>query len=416
MYRHIVYPAQMETQSLGYLRVRTTTQNLLPIEDVTIRIYSPSSPDRVIEEFKTNNEGLTDMISLPTPPINYSLEPSSIQPYSNFDMQISAAGFESVYVADIEVLPQVTALQEVTLTPVPEPIERSYIISPHTLYAEYPPKIPEPEIKPTGETGEIVLGRVVVPEYVIVHDGPPSSSAQNYYVKFQDYIKNVASSEIYATWPEASIYANVLAILSFTLNRVYTEWYRNQGYNFTITSSTAFDHKWINGRNIFDNISFIVDSVFVNYLSRPNIIQPILTQYCDGNRVQCPGWMTQWGSKSLGDQGYSAIEILRHFYGSSIYINTATQVSGVPSSWPGYNQDIGSTGSSVRTIQEQLNTISDAYPRIPKIIVDGIYGPETANAVRIFQEIFNLPVTGVVDIGTWYRISRIYVGVTGMGV
>ena len=177
---------------------------------------------------------------------------------------------------------------------------RSYIISPHTLYAEYPPKIPEPEIKPTGETGEIVLGRVVVPEYVIVHDGPPSSSAQNYYVKFQDYIKNVASSEIYATWPEASIYANVLAILSFTLNRVYTEWYRNQGYNFTITSSTAFDHKWINGRNIFDNISFIVDSVFVNYLSRPNIIQPILTQYCDGNRVQCPGWMTQWGSKSLG--------------------------------------------------------------------------------------------------------------------
>jgi peptidoglycan hydrolase-like protein with peptidoglycan-binding domain len=126
--------------------------------------------------------------------------------------------------------------------------------------------------------------------------------------------------------------------------------------------------------------------------------------------------MTQWGSKSLGDQGYSAIEILRHFYGSSIYINTATQVSGVPSSWPGYNQDIGSTGSSVRTIQEQLNTISDAYPRIPKILEDGIYGPETANAVRIFQEIFNLPVTGVVDIGTWYRISRIYVGVTGMGV
>ena len=253
---------------------------------------------------------------------------------------------------------------------------------------------------------------MVVPEFIIVHDGPPASNAQNYYVRFPDYIKNVASSEIYATWPESSIYANVLAILSFTLNRVYTEWYRNQGYNFTITSSTAYDHKWINGRNIYENISFIVDSVFVNYLSRPNVKQPILTQYCDGNRVQCPGWMSQWGSKNLGDQGYSAIEILRYYYGNNIYINTAVQVSGVPASWPGYNLDIGASGNNVRMIQEQLNAISDAYPSLPKIAVDGIYGPATANAVRIFQQIFNLPQTGVVDIGTWYSISRIYVGVT----
>lgn len=415
MMQHIVYPTQMETQAFGILRVRTTTQEVLPIENANIKIFSPSQPITVIEEFTTDINGLTDNILLPTPPLDYSLEPSTVQPYSNYDIQISAPGYESVYIADLEILPNSTALQETTLTPSIEPSESIYAIPPHTLYAEYPPKIPEEEIKPIDESGEIVLSRVVIPEFVIVHDGPPTSAANNYYVRFQDYIKNVASSEIYATWPESSIYANVLAILSFTLNRVYTEWYRSQGYNFTITSSTAFDHQWINGRNIYENISFIVDSVFVNYLSIPNVRQPILTQYCDGNRVQCPGWMSQWGSKSLGDQGYSAIEILRNYYGDDIYINTALQVSGVPSSWPGYNLGIGASGYKVRTIQSQLNAISDAYPMIPRIAVDGIYGPRTAEAVATFQQIFNLPQTGVVDIATWYMISRIYVGVTRIG-
>lgn len=415
MNKHIVYPTQMDTQSFGYLRVRATTQDVLPVDRATVRIFSPSNPEIVLEEFTTDSAGLTEIISLPAPPIDLSLEPSLIQPYSNYDMQIFAPGFETEYFSDIEILPDVTALQETTLNPAPEPITQSYVIPPHTLFGEYPPKIPESEIKPTGESGEIVLSRVVVPEFVIVHDGPPASNATNHYVKFQDYIKNVASSEIYATWPEATIYANILAILSFTLNRVYTEWYRNQGYNFTITSSTAYDHKWINGRNIYDNISFIVDSVFVNYLSRPNVKQPILTQYCDGNRTQCPGWMTQWGSKTLGDQGNSAIQILRNFYGNSIYINTAVQVEGVPSSWPGYNLTIGATGNNVRMIQEQLNAISSGYPLIPRIATDGIYGPKTANSVSIFQQIFGIPETGVVDIATWYRISRIYVGVTRIG-
>ena len=412
MKKYMVYPTQMDTQSLGYLRVRTRSQEVLPIEKATVRIFSPSQPEVVLEEFKTNNIGLTDNIPLAAPPIDYSLAPSTVQPYSNYDIEISAPGYESAYIADVEILPNVYAVQENTLNPAPEPRENVYVISPHTLYAEYPPKIPEDEIKPVSETGEIVLSRVVVPEFVIVHDGPPASNATNHYVTFQDYIKNVASSEIYATWPEASIYANVLAILSFTLNRVYTEWYRNQGYNFTITSSTAFDQKWINGRNIFENISRIVDSVFVNYLSRPNVRQPILTQYCDGNRVQCPDWLSQWGSKTLGDSGYSAIEILRYYYGESMYINTAVQVSGVPSSWPGYDLGIGASGDNVRTIQSQLNTISEAFPLIPKVAVDGVYGPLTAEAVRTFQGIFDLPQTGIVDIATWYRISRIYVGVT----
>ena len=168
------------------------------------------------------------------------------------------------------------------------------VIPDHTLYGYYPPKIAEDEIKPVNESGEIVLSRVVVPETIVVHDGTPTdSTAPNYYVPYRDYIKNVASSEIYATWPQASITANVLAIMSFTLNRVYTEWYRNKGYDFTITSSTAFDHKWIYGRNIYESISRIVDEIFNNYLSRPEVRQPILTQYCDGRRVSCPGWMAR---------------------------------------------------------------------------------------------------------------------------
>jgi peptidoglycan hydrolase-like protein with peptidoglycan-binding domain len=330
-------------------------------------------------------------------------------------MRVSAQGFETAFFSNIQILPDVISEQDVTLIPSAQPAEEDFVIEPHTLYGDYPPKIPEDEIKPTGETGEIVLSRVVIPEFVIVHDGPPGSDAPNYWVRFRDYIKNVASSEIYATWPEATIYANVLAILSFTLNRVYTEWYRNQGYNFIITSSTAYDHKWIRGRNIYTNIGILVDSVFVNYLSRPNVKQPILTQYCDGVKTSCPGWMTQWGSKTLGDQGNTAIQILRHFYGNSIYINSAPEVSGVPKSWPGANLTIGSSGNNVRMIQEQLNRIAQVYTAIPAVAVDGVYGRRTADAVRAFQRIFSLPVTGVVDLATWYQISRIYVGVTRIG-
>lgn len=238
----------------------------------------------------------------------------------------------------------------------------------------------------------------------------------NYFMKFiktyKDYIKNVASSEIYATWPEQTIFANILAIQSITLNRVFTEWYRNKGKDFTITTSTAYDQKWIPGRNIFESISSAVDAIFTNYLSKPNVVQPLFTQYCDGKRVSCPTWMRQWESKTLGDQGYTSIEMLRYFYGDTIFINTSEEISGIPSSWPGTNLTIGSTGSKVRQMQEQLNVIAGAYPLIPKITADGIYGPNTANSVKVFQQVFKLPQTGVVDYPTWYKISEIYVGVS----
>lgn len=401
----------------GKLQVNVSSVgNSRPIENARISISYTGIPESPLEELVTNSSGQTDTIELDTPPLEYSINPTiESQPYSEYTLTITAPDFEPVSIAGTELLPDVTAIQNVRMRPL-TPIdsqEEVFVIPAHTLYGDYPPKIPESEIKPVRETGEIVLSRVVVPEYIVVHDGSPrDTTAQNYYVKYRDYIKNVASSEIYATWTPEAIRANVLAIMSFTLNRVYTEWYRNQGYDFTITSSTAYDHKWIPERNYYDTISVIVDELFGSYLSRPNVKQPILTQYCDGRQVQCPNWMTQWGSQSLGEQGYSSIEILRYFYGDNMYINTAQEISGIPSSWPGYNLTIGSTGDKVRQIQEQLNVIAGAYPAIPRATVDGIYGQGTAAAVREFQSVFGLPVTGIVDYPTWYRISEIYVGVS----
>ncbi len=408
-----VYPTQMSTQSTGRLKVRLTTRQLDPVENATVTISDASTPGTVLEQLTTDSSGLTEEVELPAPPVDYSQEPSTNQPYSQYTIHISAPNYVPITIQNAEIFPNVTAIQDSTAEATDQAGSELYVIPPHTLYGDYPPKIAESEVKNTRETGEIVLPSVVVPEYVVVHDGPPTdTSAQNHYVRFRDYIKNVASSEIYATWSNATITANILAIISFTLNRVYTEWYRNQGFNFTLTSSTAFDHKWIPGRNIYDNIGLVVDQIFTNYLSRPNVKQPILTQYCDGKKVQCPNWMTQWGSKALGDQGRSAIEILRHYYGNSIYINTASQVSGVPSSWPGSNLNIGSSGQNVRTIQEQLNKIAQTYSAIPKVAVNGQYNQQTADTVKAFQKIFDLPQTGVVDLATWYKISGIYVAVS----
>lgn len=400
----------------GLLQVQTLSRaGNRPIENARIRISYTGNPTSIIEELRTNREGNTEVLTLDTPPLEYSLEPQENQPYSEYTISVQAEGYEPVTVSSSELLPTIKSLQTVLLKPLsPEESYQDIVIAAHTLFAEYPPKIPEAEIKPTNESGEIVLSKVVVPEYVVVHDGSPrDSTAQNYWIRYKDYIKNVASSEIYATWPDNTIRANVLAIMSFTLNRVYTEWYRNQGFNFTITSSTAFDHKFIPGRNIFEPIDRIVDEVFSNYLSRPNVRQPILTQYCDGKRVTCPNWMSQWGSKYLGDQNYSTIEILRYYYGDDMYINTAEDVSGVPISWPGEPLDIGSSGNAVRQIQEQLNVISEVYSAIPELdLVDGIYGERTQEAVRTFQSVFGLPQTGIVDYRTWYKIQEIYVGIT----
>ena len=398
----------------GGLKISLTSSlGPLPIKGASVTISLTGDPDSVVETLTTDESGQTDTVELPAPPVDYSLTPTDQQPYSEYNISVEASGFEPVLVSGTQILADVTAVQPISLIPEERPgREEDIIIPAHTLFGIFPPKIPEAEIKPVDETGEIVLSRVVIPEFVIVHDGVPSdSTAPNYYVRYTDYIKNVASSEIYATWPESTIYANILAIMSFTLNRVYTEWYRNQGYNFTITSSTAFDQKWVYGRNIFENISFLVDTIFSNYLSRPGVRQPILTSYCDGRRVSCRG-LSQWGSMYLGEEGYDAIDIIHYYYGSDMYINSADAISGVPSSWPGYDLTIGSSGAKVLQMQEQLNRIRQNYPAIPYITPDGIFGQQTAAAVRVFQRVFGLPRTGVVDFPTCYEISRIYVGVS----
>lgn len=401
----------------GRLRVNVTDINSgMPVRNARVSVAYTGEPNRVLQQLTTDNSGQTDTVTLPAPPIEYSMEPSVNQPFSEYTITVNADGFVEFSVSGTDVFSGEVSVQNISLERADSGVVPDNIVIPvNTLFGNFPSKIPESEIKPVNQPGEIVLSRVVVPETVVVHDGVPTdSTAKNYYVPYRDYIKNVASSEIYSTWPAQTIEANILAIMSFTMNRVYTEFYRNSGYDFTITSSTAFDHKWVYGRNIFSNISNLVDDIFNRYLSRPNVKQPILTQYCDGQKVTCPNWLSQWGSKYLGDQNYNSLEIIRYYYGDDMYVNEAEQISGIPSSWPGANLDIGSSGQKVRQMQEQLNLIGDFYNSIPPLVTDGIYGERTAEAVRQFQRIFDLSATGIVDFATWYKISDMYVRLSGI--
>ncbi|MBR1771270.1 MAG: peptidoglycan-binding protein [Lachnospiraceae bacterium] len=402
--------------STGDMKVTVISAlGMIPIENATVTIAYTGDPQPPIKTLTTDSSGQTEDIALTAPPVALSLNPDTQRlPYAEYNVTVRAAGYEPVYVSGSQLLAGELSIQPIVMNPTETSDEEEKVVDipVHTLFGDYPPKIPEDEIKVLPDTGEIVLSRVVIPEYIIVHDGVPSdATATNYWVRYKDYIKNVASCEIYSTWPEAAIYANILAIMSFTLNRVYTEWYRNQGYPFTITSSTAYDQKWVYGRNIFENIDYLVDTIFANYLARPGVRQPIFTAFCDGNRVSCNG-LSQWGSKYLADEGYSAIEIIRYYFGNDMYIATADRISGVPSSYPGFTLGIGSSGEKVRQLQTQLNRIAQNYSAIPMLTADGIYGPATAAAVRSFQRIFGLPQTGNTDYATWYEISEIYVGVS----
>ena len=251
---------------------------------------------------------------------------------------------------------------------------------------------------------------VTIPETITVHLGPPSSDAPNVTVPFADYIKNVASSEIYPTWPEEAIRANIYAQISYVLNRVFTEWYRAQGYDFDITNSTRFDQSFVPGRGIFENISTIVDDMFNSYLTRGDAIEPLFAQYCNGTTVTCPGGLSQWGTVPLAEQGMTAEEIVRYYYGDDINIvRNAPIAPNLGGSWPGVTFRLGDVSEEVRIIQNRLNRISTNYPNIPKIYpVDGIYDADTERAVRAFQKQFNLGVDGIVGRATWYRIAFIY--------
>lgn len=252
-----------------------------------------------------------------------------------------------------------------------------------------------------------------VPQRITVHLGPPSSNAENVTVSFSDYVKNVASSEIYPTWDESALRANILAITSFALNRVYTEFYRSRGYDFDITNSTAYDQYFVKGRAFFENISRLVDELFNDYLRRPNFVEPLAAKFCNGTTVTCEG-LSQWGSQNLAQQGYNSTQILRSYYGDVETVLNAP-IRGITSSYPGTPLRVGSTGPNVVVLQVSLNRIAQNYPAIPKIpAVDGIFGPQTERSVRAFQQIFGLSPDGIVGPATWYAIVRLYTAVTAL--
>lgn len=257
-------------------------------------------------------------------------------------------------------------------------------------------------------------GYPVIPETITVHLGAPGENARNVEVSFSDYIKNVASSEIYPTWPENAIRANIYAQITFALNRIYTEHYRSRGYDFDITNSTKYDQAFVEGRDIFENISLIVDDIFNNYVYKQGSIAPYFTQYCNGTTVTCPG-LSQWGTVDLANQGYTPYEILQHYYGDDISIMYDTPVQNVPASYPGYPLKLGTASNYVKVFQTALNRIRRNYPAIPKIDhVTGVFDQQTEKAVKEFQKIFNLTVDGIIGKATWYKIIQIYNGVTNV--
>lgn len=409
--------------AIGRLKCQCFIKNTFePVDSAVITITRRSLAGQVIDtkdvQLTTDSSGLSEEIDIETPPREYSETPSDRIPYSLCDLSVRRQGFEDIIINGCQVYPDRTALQVVNFRNSSSTRQNELInILPNTLVGNFPNKIPEDpnKILPPPTSG-VVLQKPVVPEFIVVHDGPPNNtSGNNYTVNFKEYVKNVASCEIFPTWSDNTIRANVFCIVSFALNRVYTEWYRGKGKPFQVTNSTAYDQAFNYGRNIFDNISAIVDEIFSTYVRRPGKKQPLFTQYCDGKNVSCPGWLTQWGSKYLGDQGRTPFEILKNFYGNDIELVTAEKVEGIPSSYPGYTLTTGSSGVPVRQVQEYLNAISNNYPLIPKVAVDGLYNKQTSESVDIFQSIFSLPRTGDVDYATWYQISAIYVGVSKIG-
>ena len=396
----------------------TAGEDPQPIPEARVRVTDPEN-GQILEDTITDASGQTPFIELPAPPIEFSVAEgeSEQRPYAVYNVTITAPGRETLHIGGVEVLPTGRSIQRAALAPAQAGgfNVRNLLLAPHALWGPPVSQEPEAEVKPLPEPeGLVVLPEPVIPEFIVVHAGQPQdASAPNYWVRFKDYIKNVACSEIYSTWKTEAIKANVLAILSFTLNRVYTEWYRGKGYDFTITSSTAFDQSYSHGRTIFEEIGVVVDDLFTTYITKEGISQPLFAQYCDGRRVQCSG-LSQWGSQALGEQGWDAVSILRKYYGSDVYLKSAEKVEGVPLSYGGEVLSLGSEGEDVRTIQTQLNRISDNYPAIPKIPADGVYGPATQASVTEFQKIFHLPQTGSVDFAAWYEISNVFVAVSGL--
>ena len=399
-------------------RVYVRTAGFHPVADSSGQFSSDGNVSSTYYNYilSTNSSGLTPQIKIDAPDAADSTNKNSSQvPYAVADVYVDAPGYFPVRVERVQIFAGNESHLPVSVIPITPDFSDiyggvvDYTIPPNQLL------IPDVRVQQGPDENGVmpfVTEEIYIPENVVVHLGAPSSNAENITVPFTDYIKNVASSEIYPTWPEDSLRANIYAIISLTLNRIFTEWYPSQGYNFDITSSTGYDQAFVPGRNIFENISRIVDEIFNSYVSKQGNVNPLFTQFCDGRRVQCEG-MSQWGTVELAEQGYTPIQILRYYYGDDIEINTATDVRNVSGSYPGAPLSVGDSGDDVRNIQNQLMRIRRNYPAITLIpSINGVFGASTDAAVRDFQEIFGLKVDGIVGKATWYLISFIFSAVT----
>lgn len=385
-----------------------TADSALPLGGVHIRIMDRAGA--TLYNLITDESGQTEEISLDAVDRRLSLDQNYTgTPYSVYDLEADAEGFNSVHVADVQIFDGEAAIQPVELIPMSEgqetPLQQDILIGRHGVEMKGPRN-------PAGALAQpFVLRQVIIPNPITVHLGTPSSPASNVQVSFPDYVKNVASSEIYPTWPQASLEANIYAIITFALNRVFTQWYRSQGYNFDITNSTAYDQAFQYGRTIYASISRIVDEIFNQYVRRQGQIAPFFTSFCNGTTATCPG-LSQWGTVTLANQGRSAVQILRYYYPDNIEISQTDIITGIVVSYPGTTLRPGSTGLAVQTMQTYLNRIRRNYPAIPLITDDpGVFGNTTQAAVTKFQSIFNLPADGAVGKATWNKISFIYVAV-----
>ncbi|MGL4655734.1 MAG: peptidoglycan-binding protein [Sarcina sp.] len=409
----------------------------LPLADVMIKIYEADEEFNNIKEIKTvytNKSGYVDGIELEAAdPDNAKI--MGARPYGIYNLYISKKGYKGQIIRDVQIFPNRLAIQRCHLekgnegncahkiATIPEhkqvqqqcskcqPQQKALNLK---LEKEKQNKKKSKKIRKEKEKNlSRVLSSVEVPEYITVHDGAPTNSiAANYTVPFIDYIKNVASSELFSTWNSNALRANIYCIVSFALNRVYTEWYPSRGYNFDITSDTEYDQAFFPNRTTYDSINTIVDQIFTTYIQRWGEKDPLLAEFCNGTTSTCPNWLSQSGSEYLANQGYYPYEILTYYYGNDINLVDAEQVNGYPNSYPGYPLNLWTSGSNVVTIQKQLNRISENYPDIAQLETDGIYGPKTEASVKTFQQIFDIPATGIVNKATWYAISRVYVGVT----
>ncbi len=387
------------------------------VNDTEITVTSPNGTVLLREILEDGSGGLTETLTVTAPEEALSLEPGTERPYAVCDVEAIHGNYYTIRVENVQVFANEESVLPIEMIPICEgeaPDLITYDIPASGLSGEGEEEAPpeEGELNPPVREPK-VLTRVFIPNEVTVHLGRPNAAAQNVTVPFIDYIKNVASSEIYPTWPAESLKANVIAQISLVLNRIFTEWYPSRGYDFDITNSTAFDQYFVYGRNIFRSISDVVDEIFTEYIRRPGNLEPLFAQYCNGTTVTCAG-MSQWGTVNLAQNGLSAREILEFYYGDIELVSETVRQSVEPS-YPGYVLNLGSSGNPVRTIQNQLNRIAVNYPQIPTVTVDGVFGSATRSQVLAFQRIFQLTADGAVGKRTWYRISQIYTAVKKLG-